>query len=111
MEVQSSLGSRSCFLDLPAEVREIIYKLLFAGSILQKQDRIGCWNNWDTTKSQHHILFTCRQVYQEACHLFYQCTIWHFHNPCQLFYHSIKGSPHKRVGGVVGTADNFWEQR
>jgi hypothetical protein len=111
MEVQSSSSSRSRFLDLPAEVREIIYKLLFAGSILQKQDRMGRWNKWDTTKSQHHILFTCRQVYQEACHLFYQSTIWHFHKPCQLFYHSINWNFHKRFDGAVGAADNFWEQR
>jgi hypothetical protein len=111
MEGQSSSGSRSRFLDLPAEVREVIYKLLFAGSILQKHDRMGRRNKWDTTKSQHLILFTCRQVYQEACQLFYQSTIWHFHKPCQVFYHPANWNFYKRSDGAIVAADNFWEQR
>lgn len=85
----------------------MIYKLLFAGSILQKHDRMGHRDKWDTTKSQHLILFTCRQVYQEACQLFYQSTIWHFHKPCQFFYHPANWNFHKRLDGAI----NFWEQR
>jgi hypothetical protein len=86
----------------------MIYKLLFAGSILQKHGRR---NKWDTTKSQHLILFTCRQVYQEACQLFYQSTIWHFHKPCQFFYDPAHWNFYERLDGGIAAADNFWDQR
>ena len=72
----------SRLLNLPTEVRLAIYEFVFAGSVVSKPSwsRDRSCDSWDSSKSQHHILQTCRQTYAEARQLFYSTNLWSVEN-------------------------------
>lgn len=70
-------GPRKRFLDLPAEIRNQIYRYVM-GPNLPPRSPIppNAWDAWDwtpySTNFDMDIMFTCRQTYHEVSNIFYQ---------------------------------------
>lgn len=60
-----SSEAASTFLKLPAEARNLIYKVLFTSN------KIVVSSTWTPYTDHFQILFACRQFYNEAYQLFY----------------------------------------
>ena len=70
--------TRSTFVTLPAEVCQIIYKHVFAGTRLESQSLSLDDKLWKLDRARLGILYTCHQTRAQALPVFYAAVIWRF---------------------------------
>ncbi|KAL9109009.1 MAG: hypothetical protein Q9227_006249 [Pyrenula ochraceoflavens] len=98
--LSSSMGAKAVgtkfkgFLDLPDDIREAIYRLVFVSKDqinLSKRERL------DRTAA---LLRTCRQVYDEACPILYGENVFEFNR-----VHSCRGTYYEKDWAEIGFKD------